>query len=193
MSPLTATQTREQIEDTVRNPVRNAEPVIVHVDLKFAGTEYDPAVLYDALDAAYGNVGSDKDSLAGGTLQFTVRDPGEKATLLTGVVGNDNAIRWTAVDHGADGDEITVALEFSDAVVPTTSVAVVGTDIVVTLRSSDADAGTILATALEVIGAIRASAAASALVDVANEGASTGAGVVTAVAETALDGGEDPA
>jgi hypothetical protein len=116
---------------------------------------------------------------------------GGPSTLLTGVVASNNAIRWTAREGGEEGDAITIALVFSDANVGATSVDVDGTDIVVTLESNDTGSGTILATAAEVIAAINEHDTASQLVLVDDEGASTGAGVVAAVAETPLAGGDE--
>lgn len=115
----------------------------------------------------------------------------EAASLDTGVVADDNAITWTANDPGAEGNDITVAMVFSDANVGSTTVDVDGSDIVVTLESSDAASGTILATAAEVIAAVQEHDTASQLVSVDDTGASDGTGVVTAVAETPLSGGSN--
>jgi hypothetical protein len=111
------------------------------------------------------------------------------ATLLTGVVATNNAIRFTAADPGADGNNISVQLKDPAAFNQALSVDVVGRDIIVSLATG-ADPGAITSTAAEVIAAIQASAADD-LVDVANEGASTGAGVVAAVALTDLADGSD--
>lgn len=111
------------------------------------------------------------------------------ASLNTGVVGSNNAITWTAREGGAEGNAITIAMVFSDANVADTTVDVDGTDIVVTLESNDTGSGTILATAADVIAAINEHDVASQLVSVDDTGASTGAGVVAAVAETNLAGG----
>jgi len=110
------------------------------------------------------------------------------ATLVTGVVANNNAILWTAKWAGAEGNEISVKLLDPAGNDKALSVDVVGRDIIVSLATSGA--GAIVSTAAEVIAAIEASAAAD-LVTVDNEGASTGAAAVVAVAKTDLaDGAE---
>ena len=71
--PLTAAQTEAQLDDTSRNPTQTAgHPVNVHVDLKFVGVAFDPSDLYDALNAQWGTVASDKDTMQRGTYQFTI-------------------------------------------------------------------------------------------------------------------------
>jgi hypothetical protein len=112
-------------------------------------------------------------------------DGGTKASLVTDNGTAAKKITWQARETGVVGEDITIAMT-ATGTVATTSVAVTGTDIVVTLRSSS---GTGLATAKEVVQAIRASVAASALVKVTLGGDGTGA--VTAAAEAPLDGGVD--
>ena len=113
-----------------------------------------------------------------------------KGTLATGVVGSNNAITWTAVDGGTPGNDITVQLINPGTNTASTSVAVTGEAIAVTLSYA---ASAITATAAQVIAAIGASSAASALVTATNTSTSTGAGVVAAVAATNLAGGADEA
>jgi hypothetical protein len=127
------------------------------------------------IQLAYENVGS------------VIVYPGVKATKATGVEGNNNAITWTAVRPGTDGNSITVALIDPTGNNVALSVAVDGTDIVVTCATDGASA--ITSTAAQIMAAIAASEAAAALVTVASTGASTGAGVVVAVSEGALSGG----
>lgn len=112
-------------------------------------------------------------------------DGGTKAQLITDSATAAKKITWQARETGVVGHDITIALVASGTVA-TTSVAVTGTDIVVTLRSSS---GTPLATASEVLAVIRASVAASALVKVTLGG--DGTGVVTAAAEAPLASGVD--
>jgi hypothetical protein len=109
---------------------------------------------------------------------------GVQATAATGVEGSDNAITWTAVEYGTDGNAITVALVDPGATAAL-SVSVTGTAITVNLAYS----GAITSTATEVMAAIEASAAASALVTVADTGESEGSGVVAAVTATNLSAG----
>jgi hypothetical protein len=92
----------------------------------------------------------------------------------TGVVGNNNAILWTAVPEGVQGDSITIDLDNpgGNGVI---AIVVTGTDIVVTLARA---AGVISSTAAAVIAAIKADPNASALVSVQNDSTSTGAAAV---------------
>lgn len=117
---------------------------------------------------------------------FTAEDVGAQATLQTGLVASSNAIDWTAVYGGAEGDNITVELTAAGAL----QVVVVdpGTGFTEAIQVTYV-AGVTTAAAL--IAAIEVNPAATALVNVTNAGTSNGAGFVTAVATTPLAGGED--
>lgn len=110
-------------------------------------------------------------------------DGGTKASLITDSGTAAKKITWEARATGTGGNSITLTL-VSSGTVATTSVAVVGSAITVTERSSS---GTALATAAEVVAVIRASVAASALVKVTLGG--DGTGVVTTATVTNLAGG----
>lgn len=110
---------------------------------------------------------------------------GVQATLNTGVVGNNNALTWTALEPGTGGNSITVKLT-DPGTTASLSVAVAGTDINVNLAYAT---GAITSTAAQVKAAIEASAEASALVTVAHTSTSTGAAAVVAVAKTSLASG----
>lgn len=116
-------------------------------------------------------------------VEFT--DAKVAATLATGTEGGNNGITWAAVRGGVPGNSITVAL-VNPGGTGALSVAVSGKAITVTLGRTS---GTITSTAAQVITAIQASVAASALVTVDDTGASTGAVAVGAVAATNLAGG----
>lgn len=108
-----------------------------------------------------------------------------RAFLNTGVVGNNNAITWTAVEPGTDGNAITVTLTNAGATKPLlVDVANNGLDINVQLATDGSSV--ITSTAQNVLDALQDDAAASALITAANTGASTGAGLVVAVAKTNL-------
>ena len=93
-------------------------------------------------------------------------------------------LAFTAKTRGPDGNDVTVA--FVEAGNDTAlSVAVTGTDIVVNLATDSGGAAT--STAAEVAGAIEADVDADELVSVDV----VSAGVVAAMAVTALSGGED--
>lgn len=107
-----------------------------------------------------------------------------KATLATTGAANA-AITWTAKEPGTGGNAITVTLTNAGATKAlVVDVANNGTDITVQLGTDGSSV--ITSTAQAVIDAVQANAAAAALVDVVNTGASTGAGLVTALAKTNL-------
>lgn len=111
----------------------------------------------------------------------------DTATLATGVVGSNNAITWTAREGGAEGNAITITIVDPAGNNVALSVDVDGDDIIVT--SATDGSSVITSTAADVIAAIGEHDQASQKVTAANTGASTGAGLVAAVAETALAGG----
>lgn len=147
-------------------------------DILITGSE--PVVTDSALIGA-------SQTLAANTVLGRVAET--RATKTTGVIGNNNAILWSANRRGTAGNSITVALVDPSANNAALSVSVTGTAITVNLATSGA--GAITSTAAQVIAAIEASEAASALVEVANAGASTGAAAVAAVAAGPLSGGAD--
>lgn len=109
------------------------------------------------------------------------------ATLDTGVVGNNNAITWTAKSAyaGTAGNAIKVAL-LNNGASKALEVTIVNQEIRVQLATDGSSV--ITSTAAQVIAAVNA-AIANSFVTAANTGASTGAGLVTAVAATPLAGG----
>jgi hypothetical protein len=111
------------------------------------------------------------------------------AKLVTGIVGSNNAILWTAKVPGAAGETIKVQLLDPSASSQDLAVSVVGDTVVASLKTGSG--GAIESTAAQVIAAVNAHLVAKTLVIAANSGASTGAGVVAAVAATALDNGAD--
>lgn len=126
-----------------------------------------------------------------GTGRAVPAGAGGAATLDTGTVGANNAITWTANEPGTDGDDITVTIIDPAGNNVALSVDVDGTDIVVTGATDGASALT--STAAQVIAAVLEHDTASQLVTASNKGASSGVGVVLAVAETPLAGGSDAA
>lgn len=110
-----------------------------------------------------------------------------KATLSTNLVGDNNDLKFTSKLKGHFGNTIKVAYVDPDAANAKLAVTVSGTAIAVSLATDATKA--ITSTASDVKAAIEAVPAAAALVTVANAGADTGAGVVTAMAATALANG----
>jgi hypothetical protein len=115
---------------------------------------------------------------------------GTKATLTTALTGTNNDLTFTAVQPGADGNQITVQYVNAGGTTPLsvafTSTAGPARQIVVTLATTT---GTITSTAAQVRDAINSHAKAQNHVQVANAAANDGTGVVTALAATPLTGG----
>lgn len=108
---------------------------------------------------------------------------GALATLLTGVVASNNAIRWTSRDTRVPRVQLVDPAAANVAL----SVDVDGLDVIVTLATNGSSV--ITSTAAQVIAAVAEHDAASGLLTAVSEGASTGAGVVAPVAITSLSGG----
>jgi len=111
------------------------------------------------------------------------------AALSTSMAGANNDIVLTAVSSGVSGNEITLALIDPSENDAALSIEVTDTDIVVSLATGEA--GAITTTATQLLAALAADDDAAALVSGALKGSDTGAGVVTALAESALTGGLD--
>lgn len=114
-----------------------------------------------------------------------------KAKLFTGVVASNNALTWTSKLDGVLGNKISVKLVDPNANSQALAVSVTQQAIVVSLATGVS--GTLTTTSAQLKTAIEASAAANALVGLANTGASTGASAVAAVPTTYLTGGVDEA
>ena len=74
-TPISATASNTQAEDTTQNPTSVlVEPgtQVVHVTLKFRGVTFDPNVLYDGLNSAYGTVACEDSTLARGCYRFLI-------------------------------------------------------------------------------------------------------------------------
>lgn len=118
--------------------------------------------------------------------------PEVKATLLTGVIGSNNAQTFTAKLAGVAGNAITVNLRAPVGNNVPLAITVTGRAIDVTLGTGAG--GTVTTTATQLATAIAGNVAANALVGVTNTGASTGAGIVAPTqGAQLLDGGVDEA
>jgi hypothetical protein len=126
---------------------------------------------------------------AGASGKVVVADAAVAAHVDTGLVADNNGISWTATEPGGDGNDLTVTIVDPAGNNVALSVDVDGDDIVVTGATDGASALT--STAAQVMAAVQEHDVASQLVSVANKGASSGAGVVKAVAETPLTGGTE--
>lgn len=110
------------------------------------------------------------------------------AKLETGKVADNNAITWTAVEGGTAGNKLSVEI-LNTGKGKSLSVDVDGNKITVIAATNEVGEGAITSTANDVIAAVEEHDTASQLVSVAKTGASSGAGVVAAVAKTSLAGG----
>lgn len=110
-----------------------------------------------------------------------------KATLSTNLDGDNNDLKFTSKLKGHFGNTIKVAYVDPDAANAKLAVTVSGTTITVSLATGANKA--ITSTASDVKAAIEAVPAAAALVSVANVAGNSGAGVVAAMAATALANG----
>lgn len=70
--PLSATQTEARCDDTAVGPTQTQQRRIVHCTLVFDGVDFDPSTLYDALNASWGTVATEKDEMARGCYIFTI-------------------------------------------------------------------------------------------------------------------------
>jgi hypothetical protein len=116
---------------------------------------------------------------------------GGTAVLVTGTVGANNSITWTAQDAGADANETRIQLRDPAGNSQALSIDVDGNDVIVNLATDGG--GAITSTAALVIAAVNEDNDASGMVIASNTPSSSGAGVVLAVALTNLAGGSDPA
>lgn len=118
-------------------------------------------------------------------------DAAVAASANTGVVGENNAITWTAAEPGDGGEALSITLVDPAGNNKALAVDVDGDEVIVNL-ATDGE-GKITSTAAQVIAAVLDHDQASQLVTPANTGASSGAGKVKAVAETPLAGGSESA
>ncbi|MCP5136603.1 MAG: phage tail sheath subtilisin-like domain-containing protein [Gammaproteobacteria bacterium] len=110
------------------------------------------------------------------------------AVLTTGVEGSNTGLTFTAAD-GEAGNLINVAYVDPGANSSALAVTVTGTAISVSLETDGS--GDLVSTAAEVKAAVNGDTDAAALVTVTDTGASTGVGVVAALAASYLTGGHD--
>ena len=186
---------------TATSSLTVAAAVAASLDVNPAGandaltyTAVTPGTGGNAITVAYVDPAADGAALgvvvAGNDITVNLAtDSDVAADLETALVGNDNDLAFTAQTPGTGGNAITITYADPGGNDQLLGVAVAGNDITVNLATGAG--GAITSTALQVKGAIENDVAANALVDVALKGADTGAGVVTALAQTPLAGGSD--
>lgn len=113
---------------------------------------------------------------------------GTAATLTTALAGANNDLTYTAVVTGVGGNSITVIYAVAGNNTPL-SVGVVGN--VITVNLATGAGGVATSTAAQVLAAVQASVAASALVTVALAATNDGTGVTVAMGSTALTAGAE--
>lgn len=138
-----------------------------------------------------------KGTVVGGISASVLADATQKVTKKNTVsvaatktlepVGEDNDLTITAVSVGIAGNAIKVELRDPAGNSKALAVSIEGTTIVASLATDGT--GAITSTAAEVRDAINAHLLAKQLVVASLPGTQTGAGVVTAIAATALAGG----
>ncbi|TSA09419.1 MAG: hypothetical protein D4R79_13655 [Comamonadaceae bacterium] len=130
----------------------------------------------------------------GGALALSAGAPENavRAALLVNPAGDDNALTFTAVAYGSEGNAISVA--YVDPAAASAALAVVVTHSTIQVLLATDEGGAITSTAAQVLAGVAASAGASALVTATLYTADTGvaddgSGVVTAMAQASLEGG----
>ena len=125
------------------------------------------------------------------------------ASVSTGSVGSNNGITWRSVSYGSAVNYLSVEI----IIPPVTGKVTLGSASYTTYKNGTLDLqlsgnalyvilatdiyGVVTTTASQLISAIQADQGISQLFTVANTGASTGAGLMTAVGQTRLTGGAD--
>jgi len=110
------------------------------------------------------------------------------ATVTIGTTVNNNAIKYTAVTEGTDGNDITIACVNPGTTKAALSVSVVENAITVSLETDNN--GRVVSTANEVIAAVNGDVSAAELVTAENVG--NGFRYVAVKTATNLTGGVDP-
>lgn len=153
-------------------------------DLGWNGTDDDNSDGFLTLNKGWLQVLADS-----AAARKTVIEPGatSTATLTTGVVANDTALVWTAVETGSPGNGVAVALLDPAANGSALAITVSGKSLFVSLATDGG--GDITTTGAQLIAAVAGNANAAALVSVANATGSDGSGVLEASALRNLAGG----
>jgi hypothetical protein len=110
------------------------------------------------------------------------------ASLTTALVGADNDMTFTSKIGGAGANAITVALV--DPSGNNQALAVTVAELAISVSLATGVAGAITSTAAQVVAAINADATAKMLITAAVKTGDAGTGIVTALAATALAGGD---
>lgn len=113
------------------------------------------------------------------------------ASLTIGTASSNTALTYTAVSPGASGNQIAIRYRNPATESAALAVSVSGSTISVALATDET--GAVTTTAAQAMAAINSSPAASALVQAAAAGASTGAGILSAMSARFLAGGANEA
>lgn len=123
----------------------------------------------------------------GDTTWTDCASPGVAATLTTALAGSDNDLKFTSTVLGTTGN--STAIVYVNPGTPSAALSVTVATTVITVHLATNGSSVITSTASQILTAIQASTAASALVTVALAPANTGSGVVIALSSTPLAGG----
>jgi len=133
------------------------------------------------LQIAQESVNTPKVVLAPGTTQ--------NATLLTGVVADNNALTFTSRKSGTPGNDTTVTLLNPNAPNQNLKIEVALTNMVISLATDGV--GAITTTATDIKNLVESDVMPNLLFKVEHTGTSTGVGVVDAMATASLAGGNN--
>lgn len=150
--------------------------------------ENSNAIIYnyiDSTDSIFGKVINDGSVTGSGNLQFKLSEASTKASLSLDPSGNNNTILYEAVNSGQLGNNISIAYVNPGTPNASLSLTVSGNSITVNLETDNSSA--ILTSADDIVSAILANSAASALVTPSTVG--SGTGIVQARTATYLTGG----
>lgn len=163
--------------DYLETEMRKAEWVQFYIEMIALGIDLD--TVPDVLNCDYVSINGIAPTLAGAF-----------ASLTTALAGANNDLVFTARERGNDGNLISITYVVAGNSTPL-SVAVVGNAVTVNVATSAGGAAT--STASQILAEVNASAPAQLLLQsVTLASGNTGAGVVTAMAQTYLSGGVNP-
>lgn len=120
------------------------------------------------------------------TAQYATGEP-VAASLTTSLTGANNDVTFTAKNAGIAGNSLTVAYVDPSENSAELSFTFDGTDLVISL-ATDSE-GAITTTGQDIVDLVSANPSIYGHIGAANASSNTGAGVVTALSETALSGG----
>jgi len=155
-----------------------------------SGNDISVAYVDPGVAGATLGIETESDNIIGRRITVNLATGAKGASLIeTSLVGDNNDLRFTAAEAGADGDDITIAYIDPSANNASLGMVVTGTDIVINLATGAG--GAITTTANQILALINGTLISQKLVTVTLKAGSNGTGVVTALVETNLANGSD--